>query len=65
VAWDQEKVYFKGMAVVPEEFVEKNNMEEFLQILKPDKSDRISMLRRIPRTPLGWMGMPAISGNGE
>jgi hypothetical protein len=53
------------MAVVPEEFVEKNNMEEFLQILKPDKSDRISMLRRIPRTPLGWMGMPAISGNGE
>jgi len=62
----KKRFYFKGMAFAPVECVEKNDMGEFFQILKPgNNSDRISMLPRIPRAPLGWMGMPAISGNGE
>jgi len=57
----KKRFYFKGIPVAPVECIDKNHMGKFLQVLETGNKFRTDF----NGAPLGWMGIPAISGNGE
>jgi len=57
----KQRFYFKGMAVAPVECLEKNDMGEFLQILKPGNKFRPDF-NAAPDTPYP-AGLDGYAGN--